>query len=98
MTMTLKMPPREETSVDDEARWAAVVMRDRSHDGKFFYSVASTGVYCRPTCPSRLAHRVNVRFYDTRADAEAAGYRPCKRCRPDQPALAEQHAAKIAHA
>jgi AraC family transcriptional regulator of adaptative response/methylated-DNA-[protein]-cysteine methyltransferase len=98
MTMTLELPSREEVSVDDEARWVAVVTRDRSHDGKFYYSVASTGVYCRPSCPSRLAHRMNVRFHDTRTEAEAAGFRPCKRCRPDQPALEEQRATKIANA
>ena len=97
MAKTLEMP-RQETSINDEARWTAVVRRDRSQDGKFYYSVASTGVYCRPSCPSRRAHRAKVRFHDTRAEAEAAGFRPCKRCQPDQPALEGRHAAMIVYA
>jgi AraC family transcriptional regulator of adaptative response/methylated-DNA-[protein]-cysteine methyltransferase len=82
----------------EDARWAAVAARDRAFDGTFYYSVETTGVYCRPSCPSRLANRSSVRFYATRAAAEAAGFRPCKRCKPDQPALEEQHAAKVAEA
>lgn len=70
---------------DDSARWAAVIARDRSADGHFFYSVATTGVYCRPSCPSRRARRAHVRFHPTAAEAERAGFRPCKRCRPDAP-------------
>ncbi|WP_026606549.1 bifunctional DNA-binding transcriptional regulator/O6-methylguanine-DNA methyltransferase Ada [Methylocapsa acidiphila] len=96
MSVTLNAPPRSEPAVDDEARWTAVLTRDRSYDGEFYYSVASTGAYCHPSCPSRLAHRRNVRFHTTIAEAEAAGFRPCKRCRPDQPSLEEQQAAKIA--
>jgi len=68
-------------SVPDESRWAAVVERDRRFDGSFFYSVATTGVYCRPSCAAR-PKRENVRFHATWADAEAAGFRPCKRCKP----------------
>jgi AraC family transcriptional regulator, regulatory protein of adaptative response / methylated-DNA-[protein]-cysteine methyltransferase len=83
---------------DDDDRWAAVVGRDRSADGTFFYSVQTTGVYCRPSCPARLARRRNVRFHPTAADAEGAGFRPCKRCRPTEPTLAEQHAAVVAKA
>lgn len=79
-----------------DPRWAAVVARDAAADGTFFYSVATTGVYCRPSCAARLARPENVRFHATRADAERAGFRPCKRCKPDQPPLAEQYAAKIA--
>jgi AraC family transcriptional regulator, regulatory protein of adaptative response / methylated-DNA-[protein]-cysteine methyltransferase len=82
-------------SIDDE-RWAAVVRRDRAFDGRFWYSVSTTGVYCRPSCAARQARRENVRFHDTQADAQAAGFRPCMRCRPDQPALQEQHAAMVA--
>jgi AraC family transcriptional regulator of adaptative response/methylated-DNA-[protein]-cysteine methyltransferase len=73
-----------------------VVARDPEADGRFFYSVRTTGVYCRPSCPARPARPENVQFHATRAEAERAGFRPCKRCRPDQPALAEQHAAKVA--
>jgi AraC family transcriptional regulator, regulatory protein of adaptative response / methylated-DNA-[protein]-cysteine methyltransferase len=97
MTIALEIPRRPKISTKDEVQWDAVVARDRKYDGKFYYSVATTGVYCRPSCPSRLAKRVNVRFHDTRAEAEAAGFRPCKRCGPDQSALEEQHAAKIAN-
>jgi AraC family transcriptional regulator, regulatory protein of adaptative response / methylated-DNA-[protein]-cysteine methyltransferase len=79
-----------------DARWAAVRGRDASADGQFFYTVKSTGVYCRPSCASRLARPENVQFHATREDAERAGFRPCKRCRPDLPALAEQHAATVA--
>ncbi|WP_349261272.1 bifunctional DNA-binding transcriptional regulator/O6-methylguanine-DNA methyltransferase Ada [Povalibacter sp.] len=82
----------------DAARWAAVVRRDPAADGQFFYSVRTTGVYCRPSCASRLARRENVAFHPTRAAAEKAGYRPCKRCKPDQPSLTEQYAQRIARA
>lgn len=66
----------------DEERWAAVVRRDQSADGVFFYSVRTTGVYCRPNCAARLPRRENVQFHTTRETAEAAGFRPCRRCRP----------------
>jgi AraC family transcriptional regulator, regulatory protein of adaptative response / methylated-DNA-[protein]-cysteine methyltransferase len=79
-----------------DPRWAAVVARDPNADGKFFYSVTTTGVYCRPSCGSRHARPENVRFHASRADAERAGFRPCKRCRPDRPSLKGQHAAKVA--
>jgi AraC family transcriptional regulator of adaptative response/methylated-DNA-[protein]-cysteine methyltransferase len=79
-----------------DPRWAAVVARDPKADGKFFYSVKTTGVYCRPSCASRLARRENVEFHATAAAAERAGYRPCKRCKPDQPPLAAQHAVTVA--
>ncbi|MCC6952721.1 MAG: bifunctional DNA-binding transcriptional regulator/O6-methylguanine-DNA methyltransferase Ada [Deltaproteobacteria bacterium] len=69
---------------EDERRWNSVVSRDRSADGRFFFAVQTTGVYCRPSCASRLARRENVSFFETTEDAERAGYRPCKRCRPDQ--------------
>ena len=68
--------------VTDDTRWAAVVERNSHFDGSFVYSVATTGVYCRPSCPSRPAKRTNVRFHTTCAQAEAAGFRPCKRCKP----------------
>ena len=85
-------------ATEQDWRWASVVARDRSADGEFFYSVRTTGVYCRPSCAARLARPENVRFHATCADAERAGFRPCKRCKPDQPPLAEQHAAKVAEA
>jgi AraC family transcriptional regulator of adaptative response/methylated-DNA-[protein]-cysteine methyltransferase len=79
-----------------DPRWAAVVARDPAADGKFFYSVKTTGVYCRPSCAARPARPENVRFHATCADAEQAGFRPCKRCKPDQAPLLAQHAAKVA--
>ena len=88
MTRTLKAPQR----------WAAVLARDKSFDGTFYYSVATTGVYCRPSCAARRPKRENVRFHATCADAEAAGFRPCKRCKPGAPALYQEHAAKVARA
>src|SRR5580658_198724 len=81
-----------------DPRWSAVVARDRGQDGKFYYSVKTTGVYCRPSCGSRRANPGNVAFYASAADAEAAGFRPCKRCRPDQQPLDVQHAATVARA
>lgn len=88
------------TDTTDDARWQAVLDRDAASDGRFVYAVRTTGVYCRPTCPSRRGRRENVTFYDTCAAAEAAGYRPCRRCRPDQaraPA-ASRHAEAVARA
>src|SRR5262245_17664465 len=90
--------PRKSSLLDDDACWTAVKRRDRSADGTFFYSVRTTGVYCRPSCAARLPRRENVAFHKTCADAEQAGFRPCKRCRPSEPALAETHAAAVARA
>ena len=67
----------------DQARWEALVHRDQRADGAFVYGVLTTGVYCRPTCPSKMPNRDNVRFFETSEDAERAGLRPCKRCSPD---------------
>ena len=67
---------------DDETRWNAVLDRDAGADGRFVYAVASTGIYCRPSCPSRRPRRMQVRFFTTPADAEAAGFRACRRCVP----------------
>lgn len=79
-----------------DSRWAAVVARDATADGQFFYSVKTTGVYCRPSCAARAARPENVHFHATAAAAERAGFRPCQRCRPGQPPLAQQHAAVVA--
>lgn len=68
--------------MDEELCWQAVQERDASCDGDFYYGVLTTGVYCRPSCPSRRPLRKNVRFYQTPAAAEAEGLRACKRCRP----------------
>ena len=69
------------TGVDDK-RWRAVMARDSSQDGKFVFAVSSTGVFCRPSCPSKRPKRANVTFYERAVDAEHAGYRACLRCRP----------------
>ena len=82
----------------EAARWDAVARRDPAADGVFWYSVASTGVYCRPSCAARLALRKNVGFHDSRAAAEAAGFRPCKRCRPNEASLASRQAEVVASA
>jgi AraC family transcriptional regulator of adaptative response/methylated-DNA-[protein]-cysteine methyltransferase len=68
--------------MNDMEKWDAVRNRDRSQDGKFFYGVTTTGVYCRPSCTSRRPLRKNVRFYDSPEAAERDGLRPCKRCKP----------------
>ncbi len=69
---------------DEERWWDAVRRRDPSYDGAFFVAVKTTGVYCRPSCASRPARRENVSFYPSAEAAERAGFRACKRCRPDR--------------
>ena len=82
-------------STESDPRWASVVARDASVDGNFYYSVRSTGVFCKPSCASKLARPENVRFHLTVAAAQAAGFRACKRCRPDSAPLSVQHAEKV---
>src|SRR5436190_16666091 len=72
----------EMTSVTQDARWQAVLARDGASDGKFVFAVSSTGVYCRPSCPSKRPRRENVTFYRLPKEAESAGFRACLRCRP----------------
>jgi AraC family transcriptional regulator of adaptative response/methylated-DNA-[protein]-cysteine methyltransferase len=84
------------TITENDPRWAAVVARDP--EANFYYSVKTKGVYCRPGCAARLARPENVQFYRTCEDAENAGFRPCKRCKPNQISLVEQHARMIASA
>jgi len=83
---------------DDDVRWDAVVARDAEFDGRFYYAVASTGVYCRPSCAARLPNRKNVRFFASAGAAERAGFRPCKRCKPDQAPLKQRQVEKVAAA
>src|SRR5437763_14086726 len=78
-----------------EQCWAALTSRDATADGSFFSSVRTTGVFCRPSCASRLPRRENVAFYKTMVEAEASGFRPCKRCRPNEESLAERHVRAI---
>src|SRR4051794_30396302 len=76
----------------DEERWQAVQSRDAAADGAFVYSVRTTGVYCRPNCTARPALRKNVRFHATCQDAERAGFRACKRCKPQEASLVHRQA------
>jgi len=82
----------------DGDRWTALQCRDARADGVFYYSVRSTGVYCRPSCAARLARRDNVRFHASCADAESAGFRACKRCRPNEAPLAQRQSDAVARA
>ncbi|WP_244475807.1 bifunctional DNA-binding transcriptional regulator/O6-methylguanine-DNA methyltransferase Ada [Methylobacterium sp. Leaf93] len=101
------VPVREPTSspealsvseAGDAGRWAALASRDRAADGHFVYAVRTTGIYCRPSCAARAARRENVSFHATCAEAEAAGFRACRRCRPDAPSLAARRTEAVARA
>jgi AraC family transcriptional regulator of adaptative response/methylated-DNA-[protein]-cysteine methyltransferase len=81
-----------------DPRWAQILARDRSADGLFWYVVATTGIYCRPSCPSRAARPDNVSLHDTLAGARATGARPCRRCSPDAPSAGANHAARVERA
>jgi AraC family transcriptional regulator, regulatory protein of adaptative response / methylated-DNA-[protein]-cysteine methyltransferase len=76
------MMPAEQQPGTEEKRWKTVVSRDGNAAATFYYGVRTTGVFCRPGCASRLPRRDNVEFFDSCRDAERAGYRPCRRCRP----------------
>ena len=81
-----------------DPRWQAILNRNPEFDGRFYYSVATTGIYCRPSCGSRRANPKNVAFHESAAAAEQAGFRACKRCKPDQASLAERNTALITDA
>lgn len=92
---------KNETSksyLTDDHRWQAVTLRDRNANGAFVYSVKTTGVYCRPSCPARLARRENVVFHRTPEEAERAGFRPCKRCKPREASAHAEQAGLVAKA
>lgn len=95
---TIERQPALPTFMNEDDQWAAVVRHDPAADKLFCYSVRTTGVYCRPSCASRLARRENVRFHRTCADAEKAGFRPCKRCRPNESPPAERRVSAVAKA
>lgn len=82
----------------EDLRWSAIVSRDTSADGTFVHAVKSTGIYCRPGCPARLPKLGNVAFFATSEDAAEAGYRACKRCRPDGLSMAEKGAEAVSEA
>jgi AraC family transcriptional regulator of adaptative response/methylated-DNA-[protein]-cysteine methyltransferase len=90
--------PTQRSSVERDPRWTALVARDASFDGAFLYAVSTTGIYCRPACPSKLARPENVSFFETCVEAEAAGFRACRRCRPNEASSAARQAAAIAEA
>jgi AraC family transcriptional regulator, regulatory protein of adaptative response / methylated-DNA-[protein]-cysteine methyltransferase len=83
-------------STSDAIRWRAVQSRDRSADGRFVYAVSSTGIYCRPSCPSRRPRRERVAFFPDAESARRAGYRACRRCRPDQAATGTAQKVELA--
>jgi AraC family transcriptional regulator, regulatory protein of adaptative response / methylated-DNA-[protein]-cysteine methyltransferase len=85
-------------SVTDDPRWARIVSRDKTADGLLWYSVSTTGVYCRPSCPSRAANPKNVALHDTLQSARATGFRPCKRCNPEGLSLEHENAALVVKA
>lgn len=92
--MATSTQSREEATLTDP-RWPLLAARDPEAEGQFVYAVVTTGVYCRPTCAARLAKPQNIRFYDTAREAGEAGFRPCRRCRPDQRSQAAVRAAVI---
>src|ERR1700742_5230042 len=98
MDMARKDIARTLVTTAADPRWARVMGRDRTADGQFWYSVATTGIYCRPSCPSRTANPKNVGFHTTLAEAKATGFRPCKRCNPDGPSNEAENAALVARA
>lgn len=82
----------------DDARWARMLARDPTAEGAFWRGVTTTGIYCRPTCGTRRPKRENVRFFDQREEAEAFGFRPCRRCRPDEGTPATRNVELVAEA
>lgn len=74
----------------EEKAWAAIVGCDPTYDGKFFYGVVTTGIFCRPSCKSKTPKKEHVRLFHSADEAVAAGFRPCKRCRPDRQARPEE--------
>jgi AraC family transcriptional regulator of adaptative response/methylated-DNA-[protein]-cysteine methyltransferase len=87
-----------DADVANDPRWARIVARDRTADGQLWYSVVTTGVYCRPSCPSRSANPKNVQLHDTIEEAVATGFRPCKRCNPNGLSVEAENAAVVARA
>ncbi|WP_434154384.1 bifunctional DNA-binding transcriptional regulator/O6-methylguanine-DNA methyltransferase Ada [Pseudomonas sp. JZ134] len=81
--------------LDIDLCWNAVCTRDTAHDGRFVFAVQTTGIYCRPSCPARRPRQERVTFYTTPREAEAAGYRACKRCQPDRESPVKQQDALI---
>src|SRR6202041_1851025 len=83
-------------SVAEDPRWARILIRAKTADGHLWYSVATTGIYCRPSCPSRTANPKNVQLHGSLESAKATGFRPCKRCNPDGLSADAENSALIA--
>src|SRR5690349_23980220 len=98
MTILDNLKKVTKVAVGDDPRWARIVARDRTADGNFWYSVATSGIYCRASCPSRTANPKNVQLHDTLESAKATGFRPCKRCNPDGPSVEAEQAALVVKA
>jgi len=99
MTTSLAIARKPATpSVADDPRWARIVARDETADGHLWYSVSTTGVYCRPSCPSRIPNPKNVQLHDTLESVRATGFRACRRCNPDGPSTEAGNAALVAKA
>ncbi|TAI66638.1 bifunctional DNA-binding transcriptional regulator/O6-methylguanine-DNA methyltransferase Ada [Bradyrhizobium sp. Leo170] len=97
MTATPASTPKSTPpSVVDDPRWARIVARDKTADGHLWYSVATTGVYCRPSCPSRVPNARNVQLHDSLESARATGFRPCRRCNPEGLSTEAENAALVA--
>jgi AraC family transcriptional regulator, regulatory protein of adaptative response / methylated-DNA-[protein]-cysteine methyltransferase len=94
-TKTRKTAP---PSVAEDPRWARIIARDKTADGQLWYSVSTTGVYCRPSCPSRIANPRNVQLHDSLEGAKATGFRPCRRCNPDGASIDARSVALVANA
>jgi AraC family transcriptional regulator, regulatory protein of adaptative response / methylated-DNA-[protein]-cysteine methyltransferase len=95
LKQTDKMTP---LPVAADPRWVRILARDRTADGEFWYSVATTGVYCRPSCPSRTANPKNVQLHDTLESAKATGFRPCRRCNPNGLSIEAENSALVVKA
>jgi len=89
---------RDATHAASDRRWQAIMRRDAGQGEDFVFAVKTTGIYCRPTCPSRRPKRANVTFYETAAQAKAAGFRACQRCRPDGPGMDERRLSMVREA
>ncbi|MDQ8728620.1 bifunctional DNA-binding transcriptional regulator/O6-methylguanine-DNA methyltransferase Ada [Bradyrhizobium sp. LHD-71] len=99
VTATLRaLSTTHQATITNDPRWARIVARDRRANGQLWYSVSTTGVYCRPSCPSRTANPRNVQLHDSLDAAKATGFRPCKRCNPDGLTTDSENATIIARA
>src|SRR5215831_16176996 len=94
-TSTKARRPASPSVVETDPRWARVLARDKAADGQLWYSVSTTGVYCRPSCPSRIPNPRNVQLHDSLESAKATGFRPCKRCKPDGASIDARNAALV---